>query len=174
MKGSSNWEGGVPSTERCCNLRVFFFFSSYSQLSIQTTAPSAGCAADYTVVLSEVYVTCPFIHLHPTQTLKAWHIIVSLFCFLFLECFTSITWQRAKTVQMRYRTEHRLLQTSFSQATCLIFTTFYTLIQPTYLYSPAPHTLHCTQTSPWTLKAHTHTLFECLTQHVNVQSLNQQ
>lgn len=83
-------------------------------------------------------------------------------CFVLLECFTSITWQRAKTVQMSYRTKsHNLnpLQTSFSQASRLIYTTGVTSRHSHVQIYTIQHQAYRTQPSPWTLKAHTHTLF---------------
>lgn len=68
-----------------------------------------------------------------------------------------ITWQWAKTVQMPYRTRHnpKPPQTSLSQAPHVLYTTGVT---PRHSYLQTYQT-HCMQPSPWTLKAHTHTLF---------------
>lgn len=85
--------------------------------------------------------------MHPlpeTEKDHSQHKIRSLFLFLLLECFTSITWQWAKTVQTLYRTKHRLPQSeppSFSQASHVLYTTGVTHT-PLLTPSSTRHTVH--------------------------------
>lgn len=116
--------------------------------------------------------------LSTTHRNKHQYMIKSLFPFLFLlECFTSVTWQRAKTVQMLYRTEQTpTLWTPFKHHFLKLHVLYTTGVtsRHSYAHLTQSSTTHTVHNRPHEHLRHTHIHYLYSTQHANVQSLRQQ